>query len=75
MSLRKAINAKCKECIYDSYQRGNWRQQAQACTAPGCSLFPVRPTSCSENSQFGPFFDAITGEPTQWLANPKGSNF
>lgn len=46
MSLRAAINAKCKECIYDPIGgRGNWRQQVEACTAPACPLFPVRPTS------------------------------
>jgi hypothetical protein len=31
MSMRKAINDKCKDCIYDPYGGGgNWRQQVQA---------------------------------------------
>ena len=45
MSLRKAINDKCKECIYDKMGEGNWRQQVEACTSPSCPLFPVRPKS------------------------------
>ena len=46
MSLRKAINDKCKECIYDdSPGNGNWRQQVQGCTSPKCPLFPRRPVS------------------------------
>lgn len=46
MSLRAAINAKCKECIYDPMGGGgNWRQQVEACTSRSCPLFPVRPTS------------------------------
>lgn len=46
MSLRKAINDKCKECIYDPIAgRGNWRQQVEACTSRACPLYIVRPTS------------------------------
>lgn len=46
MSLRKAINDKSKECIYDPIGgRGNWRQQVEACTSRACPLYIVRPTS------------------------------
>mgnify|MGYP001817626790 CR=1 FL=1 len=46
MSLRKAIDAKCRECIYDeSSGGGNWRQQVTACTAKTCPLYWVRPVS------------------------------
>lgn len=46
LSLRAAINAKCKECIYDPISGfGTWRQQVEACTSPTCPLYPVRPTS------------------------------
>jgi hypothetical protein len=46
MSLRKAINAKCKDCIYDPLSGlGHWRQQVEACTAKSCPLWPVRPLS------------------------------
>jgi hypothetical protein len=45
-SLRDAINAKCKECIYDPIGGGGtWRQQVEACTARTCPLYPVRPLS------------------------------
>jgi len=42
-SMRAAINAKCKDCIYDNLERGTWRQQAAECTVTKCSLFPFRP--------------------------------
>lgn len=45
MSLRAAINDKCKDCIYDRCAPGNWRQQVSACTITGCSLWPYRPQS------------------------------
>ena len=49
MSLRAAINAKCKECIYDPIGgRGNWRQQVEACTSYRCPLYPVRPVSSGD---------------------------
>ena len=46
-SLRKAINDKCKECIYDDSpgSGGTWRQQVEACTSYKCPLYPVRPVS------------------------------
>lgn len=46
MSLRAAINAKCRDCIYDPKSGlGNWRQQVEGCTSRSCPLWPVRPTS------------------------------
>lgn len=44
--LRAAINAKCCECIYDPVGGvGTWREQVEACTAPRCPLYGVRPVS------------------------------
>jgi hypothetical protein len=43
MSLRKAINAKCRDCIYDPAARGTWLAQVAACSASSCPLWPVRP--------------------------------
>ena len=68
MSLRKAVDAKCRECIYDGGSGGGtWRQQVTACTSPKCPLFPVRPLAGGvdrglaaksilvlENGQFAP---------------------
>jgi len=48
MGLRSAINDKCRDCIYDSAQPGNWRQQVTWCRVTGCPLYPVRPMSSSE---------------------------
>jgi len=45
ISLRKSINDKCKDCIYDEYGAGNWRQQVASCTVKSCPLYPVRPVS------------------------------
>jgi hypothetical protein len=42
-SLRKAINAMCKDCTYDEYDKGTWRQQVAACTITICPLHEVRP--------------------------------
>lgn len=45
-SMRKAINDKCKECIYDPLAGlGNWRQQVEGCTSPDCALYELRPIS------------------------------
>jgi hypothetical protein len=50
-SMRKAINDKCKECIYDAVSGpGTWRQQVEACTSKSCSLYAVRPLACAEKA-------------------------
>lgn len=42
-SLRKAIDAKCRECIHDDRSgAGSWRQQVAACTSKNCPLYSVR---------------------------------
>lgn len=46
LSLRAAINAKCKDCCYDPRNGGGtWRQQVGLCSAVTCGLWPVRPRS------------------------------
>jgi hypothetical protein len=50
MSLRAAINAKCKDCIYDECGGGTWREQIAQCSSTSCALWPVRPAPGS-----GPF--------------------
>lgn len=43
-SLKKAIEGKCKDCIYDPAVAGTWREQVELCTSEkSCSLWPVRP--------------------------------
>jgi len=46
MSLRRAINAKCRECIVDPEDRGSPSQQIAACICTDCPLHPVRPITC-----------------------------
>jgi hypothetical protein len=44
-SLRKAINAHCRSCVYDSQAAGSWRAQVTLCPCTGCELYGVRPTT------------------------------
>jgi|TARA_R110000787_G_scaffold257275_2_gene362479 hypothetical protein len=42
--LRKAIDNKCKECIYDPHPgNGTWREQVEDCHSPDCPLYNYRP--------------------------------
>lgn len=44
VSLRDAINRKCRDCIYDPRSGlGTWREQVAGCTVARCALWPVRP--------------------------------
>ena len=45
LSLRAAINGKCKDCIYDPLCPGTWRRQVEECESRDCSLWPVRPVT------------------------------
>jgi len=50
-SMRKAINNKCKECLYDPVSGlGTWRQQVEACTSTSCPLYDLRPVSGGEKA-------------------------
>lgn len=42
-SLKKCIEAKCKDCTYDSFAPGTWREQVEACGVTSCPLYEVRP--------------------------------
>lgn len=45
VSLRSAINTKCKECSYDPLAKGEggWREQVAKCGGVNCPLYAVRP--------------------------------
>jgi hypothetical protein len=47
MSLRNAINAKCRECIHDSLDKGSAAQQIACCMIHDCPLHPVRPITAT----------------------------
>lgn len=43
-SLRAAINAMCKSCLYDPGNgNGAWREQVRGCSSSACALHHVRP--------------------------------
>jgi len=51
MSFRKAINDKCKDCIFDpSNELGTWRQQVYLCTISSCPLWAFRPHPRTQNA-------------------------
>ena len=41
-SLRSAVDAHCRRCIYDPFAEGTWRKQVADCTGPDCPLFEFR---------------------------------
>lgn len=70
MSLRAAINAKCKDCIHDEAAPGTWREQVAQCSCPSCPLWPLRPAPSG-----GPFANPPREPATvtpEWLARPVG---
>lgn len=49
-SLRAAIDAKCRSCIYDpACGNGKWREQVAACSSSNCPLHSVRPRSAAKS--------------------------
>lgn len=67
MSYRKAIDRKCKECLFDPIGgSGKWREQTEACTAYSCPLFDVRPRS------YAKLADSSPAKRTSILAREKG---
>lgn len=42
-SMRKAVNAKCYDCIFDNKAGGTWREQVRNCEQSICPLYQVRP--------------------------------
>jgi hypothetical protein len=43
MSLRRAIDAKCRDRIFDPAMPGTWREQVAQCACTDCPLWPHRP--------------------------------
>jgi hypothetical protein len=44
-SLRKAIDAHCRSCVYDHVEPGSWLAQVTLCPCTACELYEVRPTT------------------------------
>lgn len=47
VSLRKAINDKCRDCAYDPLDDGTWLKQVEGCLIIDCPLYPARPLTKS----------------------------
>jgi len=54
MTRQEAINAMCKQCIYDPMAGlGTWRQQTDACPSTGCPLWAYRPRTSAGREPTG----------------------
>ena len=47
---QQAIEAKCKDCIYDPLDDGTWRHQVGRCEITDCALWVYRPRSYPKRS-------------------------
>ena len=45
ISLRKAINQKCRSCVYDEANVGSWLVQVTLCSCVDCPLYSARPVT------------------------------
>ncbi len=61
MSRTKAINDKCKDCSYDSEDKGSWRYQVLMCKCRNCPLYQYRPLPTGMKYQDAAY-KAATGE-------------
>lgn len=71
MSLRAAIDTKCKDCIYDPRcGGGTWREQIAQCSCVDCPLWSVRtgPTS----GRFANYPKRIEDISREWVKVPVG---
>ena len=73
-SLRAAIDAHCRSCIYDDKcGGGTWREQVAQCSAVACALWPIRAAPAA-----GPFANPPRDPETvtrEWLRKPFGLAF
>jgi hypothetical protein len=61
-SLRAAINAMCRSCIYDPGSgNGGWREQVKACSSSNCALHLVRPLPIKATKKAGDACDPASG--------------
>lgn len=64
-SLRKAIDAKCRDCTYDLKAAGNWRVQTSLCSATECPLWPFRPTASVIPASTLSYYQVPDGDPVK----------
>jgi hypothetical protein len=71
-SLRTAVNAKCRSCIYDPGSgHGTWREQVEACSSSNCPLHPFRPISGAKTRAESVGASPIARQPLSALHSPK----
>ena len=70
MSMRAAINAKCRDCIHDPCAPGTWREQVAQCSSINCALWPLRPGPHSGPSADPPRDPATVSQ--EWLRAAAG---
>lgn len=70
-SLRAAIDAKCKSCIYDPGDCGNWREQVSGCSSGNCPLHAVRPISAAHRRELSRMAMTLGEKPLSALHGPK----
>ena len=74
-SLRSAIDAMCKSCIYDPLSGlGTWREQVSKCSCRLCPLYDVRPAPRYRAAIGGVDADgtSVTASPTGTAASESG---
>ena len=68
MTRQQAIDAKCKDCIYDPEDVGTWRQQVERCELADCSLWQYRSKSRSkmpdiaDSAPVQPYYESNQGQ-------------
>ena len=65
MSLRKAIDAMCKQCVYDPLAGGSWRRQTSECEVVDCALWEYRPLDSRAKSTQKKMFHGVHKEGCQ----------
>lgn len=71
-SLRAAIDAMCKSCIYDPGNgNGTWREQVEACLSSNCPLHPLRPISAPKTRAERVGASGLARRPNSRLHGPK----
>jgi hypothetical protein len=50
VSRKKAIYEKCKDCIYDPYEKGTALKQIENCGIDTCPLWRVRPVTIARKN-------------------------
>jgi len=73
MSMRKAINDKCKSCIHDEQAPGTWREQVAQCSVISCGLWPLRPAPSGGQFANPPRDASIVS--VEWRKRPIGEAF